>query len=78
MTSKNNFNNNNKQINIYCNPNKYGYKLNINHPYINSLYVRYCKWKNILLTFPLTDQQRFEFEQYVIDTVLKPKQAKDN
>ena len=32
---------------IYAPENKYGYKINVNHPVIRVLYDRYKKWKGI-------------------------------
>lgn len=48
---------------LYCSPNPYGYRYNINHPLINDLYRRYIYWKG--LERPMTDAERFEFERYV-------------
>lgn len=51
---------------IYCPKNKYGYKLNINHPSIKPLYERFKKWKGIGINIPLSDAERFEFESYAL------------
>lgn len=61
----------NKQVSIYTVNNRYGYKLNINHPKIRNLYKRYCKWKGLSLNYPLTDEQRKEFEGYVLNKKIK-------
>lgn len=45
--------------------NSYGYRLNVNHPQINALYRRYKKWKGLPECYPLTDEQRREFEDYI-------------
>ena len=63
-----NFNNNTtavKEVSLYCKPNPYGYKLNVNHPYIYELYERYRAWKGIARNFPISDMQRIEFENYL-------------
>lgn len=60
---------------IYIENNVYGYKLNINHPFIRGLYIRYKRWKNIPYNTPLGDNERFEFEDYVENHLLKRKGA---
>lgn len=50
--------------NLYIENSKYGYKLNINHPLIRDLYTRYKRWRNIPYNTPLSDNERFEFEDY--------------
>ena len=57
-------NDNNKSI--YNTDNKYGYKLNVNHPQIRILYERFKKWKGYASNLPLSDEQRFEFEAYIL------------
>jgi hypothetical protein len=54
---------------IYCPPNPYGYRYNVNHPQINELYRRYLVWKGIVKR-PPTDEERYEFEKY-IDQLIK-------
>lgn len=56
----------NVNVSIFNTANRYGYKLNINHPKINELYRRYKEWKGYAYNFPLTDEQRHEFEAYVM------------
>lgn len=46
--------------------NKYGYKVNISHPKIKPLYQRFKKWKNIPNWCPLSDDERLEFESYIL------------
>lgn len=53
---------------IFNNENKYGYKLNVNHEQLNKLYRRYKDYKGLSPTLPLTDEQRLEFEQYIMNT----------
>lgn len=53
--------------------NPYGYKLNVNHPKINDLYRRYKKWKGLPDSKPLSDEQRFEFEGYVLQCIKTPR-----
>ena len=51
--------------------NPQGFRLNINEPRINDLYRRYKAWKGLTGHFPITDEQRFEFERYVIEKLEK-------
>lgn len=55
------------EIPLFCSPNKYGYRLNVNHPLINKIYKRYKKKNNIARRIPLSDKQRLEFEQVTLD-----------
>lgn len=50
-------------VSIYTQNNPYGYKYNINHPKIRELYERYKEWKGIHTV--LSDEERFEFEDYL-------------
>lgn len=54
---------------IFNYENTYGYKLNINHPQIKSLYYRYKKSKNLPEHFPLSDEQRREFEAEILKRI---------
>lgn len=51
---------------IYTESNPYGYRLNVNHPKVNELYRRFKVWKGIPYTSPMSDTERFEFEEYVL------------
>ena len=53
-------------ISIYCAPNKYGFRLNLRHPKINELYRRYKAWKGYAPHLPLSDNERREFENYIL------------
>lgn len=55
---------------IYAKPNKYGYKINVNHPKIAPLYERY---KRKLGERILSDQQRFTFELYIFQMIERRK-----
>ena len=55
---------------IYCSPNQWGYRYNVNHPKINELYHRYAIWKGIVGR-PMTDKERFDFEAYIDTLVVK-------
>ena len=47
---------------IFALPNKYGYKININHPQIKPLYERY---KSSIKAKILSDAERFDFERHI-------------
>lgn len=64
----NNYYKDNNDVSIFNEDNDYGYKFNVNHPKINELYRRFKLWKGYSMNFPLTDEQRFEFENYLINT----------
>lgn len=51
--------------------NKYGFKLNINNKRINELYRRYKAWKGLPANMPISNEQRLEFENYVLQTLKK-------
>ena len=55
---------------IFAKPNKYGYKININHPKINPMYERY---KDKLGERILSDAQRFAFETAVFQMIERKK-----
>ena len=59
---------------IYAPKNKYGYKINVNHPVIRGLYDRYKKWKGIKM-IP-SDKERFEFEHYIEQLIQKRRNQK--
>ena len=44
----------------------YGYKVDISNPKIKPLYERYKKWKGIPSWCPLSDDERLEFESYIL------------
>ena len=46
--------------------NPYGYRLDISHPVINPLYLRFKEWRKIPPWCPLSDAQRREFENYLL------------
>ena len=49
------------------NDNPYGYRLDISEPDINRLYNRFKKWKGIPPWCPLSDDERREFEGYILN-----------
>ena len=49
------------------NDNPYGYRLDISDPDINRLYVRFKRWKRIPPWCPLSDDERREFEGYILN-----------
>ena len=59
---------------LYIQDNIYGYRMNIAHPMIQELYRRYKRWKKIPVWCPLSDEERREFENYVLPEVEKISQ----
>lgn len=53
--------------------NPYGYRLNLNHFIVRKFYERYKKKNNIPYNFPLSDAERFEFEDVAIEWLIKNK-----
>ncbi len=60
-----------KHDSIYAKPNKYGYKIAINHPIIKPLYERYKRRNGILIPSP---KERFEFEAHIMSAIQKHKE----
>lgn len=58
---------------ILAQNNRYGYRLNINHPIVFQLYTRYREWLKIPAGFPLSDNERFDFEDRAIEKLIKHK-----
>lgn len=56
---------------IYAKENKYGYKLNVNHPQILPLYERYKKKLGEKI---LSDTQRLAFETMIFKALQKKKE----
>lgn len=52
---------------IFMRANSSGYRVQINHPEIHPLYKRYHAFKHIPPTQPLSDEERFEFEDYMVE-----------
>lgn len=46
--------------------NPYGYRVDISEPETQKLYQRYKKWKGIPSWCPLSDEERLEFERYIL------------
>lgn len=57
-----------KDLGIYAPPNKYGYKIAINHPKIRPLYERFKRHKKALI---LSDRERLEFETIIFNMISK-------
>lgn len=53
---------------IFAKDNKYGYRLNVNHPWIKRQYERYKAKVNEII---LSDEQRFDFEEQVLQWLQK-------
>lgn len=60
---------------IFAKPNKYGYKININHPKINKMYERY---KHRLGERILSDAQRFAFELLIFQMIERKRNEQSN
>lgn len=60
---------------IYAPENKYGYKININHPEIRPLYERYKDYFNTPI---LSDKQRFDFEDIIFRMIEREKNEQVN
>lgn len=58
---------------IYARPNKYGYKINVNHPQIKPLYEKY---KRHIKAIILSDRERFEFEAIILNMIARKKEVK--
>ena len=56
---------------IYTNNDRYGFRLNVNHPHINKLYLRFKASKGVGINFPLDDRDRREFEAVIIEKMQK-------
>lgn len=61
---------------IYCGPNPYGYRLNINHPKIKELSDRYRRAHGLSMIWPMSDAQRLDFENIVIERIEKNEHDK--
>lgn len=59
-----------EKISIYAKPNKYAYKINVNHPDILPLYERFKKLKKVII---LSDTERHKFEGAVFRMIEKGK-----
>lgn len=64
-----------KDDSIILPPNKYGYRVNINHPKIRPLYERF---KNKKCEIILSDKQRFEFEMIIMNLIERRKHEQGN
>lgn len=63
-----------KKQDIFNAFNPYGYRLNLNNPKIKELYYRYKKYIGVARNIPLSDEQRREFEAYVLGE-MPPRQG---
>lgn len=46
--------------------NPYGFRVDINDPKIRPVYERYKKWKGLPRQYPISDDERREFEAYIL------------
>lgn len=51
--------------------NPYGYRVDISDPETYKLYQRYKKWKDIPIWCPLSDGERLEFEDIILNKFLR-------
>ena len=56
-----------KKQDIFNAFNPYGYRLNLNNPKIKELYYRYKKYIGVARNFPLSDEERINFEKIIIE-----------
>lgn len=61
---------------VFIEDNQYGYRLNVNEPHVNELYRRYKAKHNLAPHIPLTDEQRLDFEQHILDMFERNKRKK--
>lgn len=52
---------------MFTHQNPYGYLVNINHPRISKLYDRYKKKNNIPPWCPMSDDERYDFENLIFE-----------
>lgn len=52
--------------NIHAEGNPYGFQININHPKVRDKYNRFKVWKGVPRAVPLADDERLEFERYLL------------
>lgn len=60
---------------IYAPDNKYGYKININHPKIRPLYERYKEKLNASI---LSDRERYNFESIIFTMIQRKNNRQDD
>lgn len=60
---------------IYAPDNKYGYKININHPKIRPLYERYKEKLNAII---LSDRERHNFESMIFTMIQRKNNRQDD
>lgn len=58
---------------IFTDDNRYGYKININHPSIRPLYERYKQKIGVPSRIGLSTAQRFEFERAILELIERKK-----
>lgn len=51
---------------IYTHGNRYGYRLNLRHPLVKKLYLRYKDKLGISQSMPLSDAERMDFERQAL------------
>ncbi len=55
-----------KHNSIIISGNPYGYKVDVNHPKIRPLYDRFKERIGRPIAYPLSDRERFQFENFII------------
>lgn len=56
-------------------PNRYGYKINVNHPRIRPLFAAFHKHIGVPESVPLTNAQRFQFEAMVMEMIRRKEKG---
>lgn len=62
-----------KKSDLYAHGNPYGYRYNVNHPWVQPIYREYCRGIGARSGYPLTDLQRRGFDQYLEEHIQKKR-----
>lgn len=53
-------------VNIWAQPNAWGYLFNLNHPNVKRAYIQYQKEHGLDVSISMTDAQRHDFEDVLL------------
>lgn len=62
-----------KKSELYTQNNAYGYRYNVNHPWVRPIYRAYCERIGARSGCPLTDLERRGFDQYLEEYIEKKR-----